>query len=248
MAKGEAGDGAFTGFERGALQFLADLAEHNDRAWFQPRKAEWERLVREPFEALCSALAERFAARGLPLHADPVHSPFRIYRDVRFSKDKSPYKTAQGAQFPWTEGGSGAGRTRLGVGGYFHLEPGSIFVGGGIWHPEAAFLQAFREHVDRDPDSVLAAVEDEAFRATFGSVTGDSLTRVPRGYAADHPRADLLLLKDVIFSRRLSDAEACSADLPHRIAEDLDAARPVLALLAAVAAQTAASTSPARRR
>ena len=89
------------GFEPDALQFLADLAENNERAWFQPRKADYERLIKEPFEALCVALADRFAARGLPLLADPARSPFRIYRDVRFSKDKSPYKTAQGAQFPW---------------------------------------------------------------------------------------------------------------------------------------------------
>ena len=83
----------FTGFRPEAVQFLADLTANNDRAWFQPRKAEYERLLKEPLEALVAALAEEFAARGLPLRADPARSPFRIYRDVRFSKDKSPYKT-----------------------------------------------------------------------------------------------------------------------------------------------------------
>jgi uncharacterized protein (TIGR02453 family) len=82
----------FTGFRPEAIQFLADLAENNDRAWFQPRKAEYERLLKEPLEALCVALAERFEARGVPLSADPARSPFRIYRDVRFSKDKSPHQ------------------------------------------------------------------------------------------------------------------------------------------------------------
>jgi uncharacterized protein (TIGR02453 family) len=81
----------FTGFEPDAVQFLADLAENNDRAWFQPRKGEYERLLKRPLEALCVALAERFAAAGIPLTADPARSPFRIYRDVRFSKDKSPH-------------------------------------------------------------------------------------------------------------------------------------------------------------
>ena len=80
----------FTGFRPEAIQFLADLAVNNDRTWFQPRKADYERLLKHPLEELCVALGERFATRGIPLTADPVRSPFRIYRDVRFSKDKSP--------------------------------------------------------------------------------------------------------------------------------------------------------------
>ena len=93
----------FSGFEPDALQFLADLAANNDRSWFKPRKADYERLIKEPLEALCVALADRFDKLRLPLEADPKRSPFRIYRDVRFSKDKSPYKTAQGADFPWED-------------------------------------------------------------------------------------------------------------------------------------------------
>ena len=81
----------FAGFTPAAIQFLADLAENNDRAWFQPRKAEFERLLKEPLEGLIQTLSERFEARGIPLRADPARSPFRIYRDVRFSKDKSPH-------------------------------------------------------------------------------------------------------------------------------------------------------------
>jgi uncharacterized protein (TIGR02453 family) len=83
----------FVGFQPDALTFLADLAEHNDRAWFQPRKADYERLLKEPMESLVATLDEGFAARGIPLRADPKRSIFRIYRDTRFSKDKSPYKT-----------------------------------------------------------------------------------------------------------------------------------------------------------
>jgi uncharacterized protein (TIGR02453 family) len=81
----------FTGFRPEAVQFLADLAENNDRAWFQPRKAEFERLLKEPLEAFVGDLGERLAARKVPLRADPARAPFRIYRDVRFSKDKSPH-------------------------------------------------------------------------------------------------------------------------------------------------------------
>src|SRR3954470_390057 len=82
---------SFAGFTPDAIQFLADLAANNDRAWFQPRKADYERLLKEPMEQLCLALDEQFRKRDIPLRADPARSPFRIYRDTRFSKDKSPH-------------------------------------------------------------------------------------------------------------------------------------------------------------
>lgn len=225
----------FRGYEPDALQFLADLAANNDRAWFKPRKADYERLIKEPTAALCVALAERFDGLRLPLEADPVRSPFRIYRDVRFSRDKSPYKTAQGADFPWSDSKDDELRPRGAVGGYFHLEPGNIFVGGGMWHPERERLAAFREKVDRDPNAVLKAIEDRRFRSVFGSVTGEALTRNPKGFPPDHAYSHLLRLKDVVFSRRLSDRDVFSAKLPDIIAADLDAARPVLLFLDALA-------------
>jgi len=221
----------FSGFEPAALQFLADLAENNDRTWFKPRKAEYEALVKEPMEALCVALAERFDEVRLPLEADPKRSPFRIYRDVRFSKDKLPYKTGTGAAFPWIDSRGDDLRPRGAVGAYFHLEPGNIFFGGGMWRPERARLAAFREKLDRDPSAVFRAIEDERFRLVFGSVTGDRLTRNPKGFPPDHPYGDMLRLKDVVFSRPLSDKDAFSADLPSIIATDLNAARPVLLFL-----------------
>ena len=224
----------FTGFKPEAVQFLADLAANNDRAWFQPRKAEFERLLKEPLEALVAALAPRLEARRVPLRADPAKAPFRIYRDVRFSKDKSPYKTNIGADFPWVEGAPQGEGGRGGVGGYFHLSPGEIFVGGGMWHPEPAKLAAFRRAVDSDPRAVHAALEDPGFVKMFGKVSseGDALKRVPTGYAPDHPDAELLKLKDVVFGKRLSDKQAFSAKLPDIIAEAFEAATPVFRLLA----------------
>ena len=134
----------FTGFRPEAIQFLADLAENNDRAWFQPRKAEFERLLKEPMESMIAALADAFAARGVPMLADPKRSPFRIYRDTRFSKDKSPYKTHLGATFPWAGGrggdavsaGGGHDERAHGNGGYFHFQPGEMYAGGGMWRME----------------------------------------------------------------------------------------------------------------
>jgi uncharacterized protein (TIGR02453 family) len=227
---------AFAGFRPEAVEFLADLAEHNDRAWFQPRKADYERLLKAPLESLCVALDERFAARGIPLGADPARSPFRIYRDVRFSKDKSPYKTNIGASFPSVErtpdGFAVAGERR--GGGYFHLSPGEIFVGGGMWHPDPGPLAAWRALVVRDPERVHAAIDDSAFVERFGGVSGDRLKRVPTGFPADHPDAVLLTLKDVTFGRRLGDREAFGPDLPDILADDLGAAVPLLRLLASL--------------
>jgi uncharacterized protein (TIGR02453 family) len=231
MAETPSESAPFSGFEPDALQFLADLATNNDRNWFKPRKADYERLIKEPIEALCVALADRFDQLRLPMEADPKRSPFRIYRDVRFSKDKSPYKTAQGADFPWNDSRDDAARPRGAVGGYFHLEPGNIFVGGGMWRPERARLAAYREKVDRDPSAVFRAIEDPRFQSVFDSVTGETLTRNPKGFPQDHPYGHLLRLKDVVFSRPLSDKDVFSARLPDIIANDLDAARPVLLFL-----------------
>jgi uncharacterized protein (TIGR02453 family) len=231
---------AFTGFRPEAIQFLADLAANNDRAWFQPRKGEYERLLKEPLEGLIVALGERFEARGIPLRADPAKSPFRIYRDVRFSKDKSPYKTNLGASFPWIGDGAeeGGGRSNISNvhsgGGYFHLQPGEIFVGGGIWHPEKPWLDAFRRRVVDEPGRIRELIEEPRFRKAFGSLGGDELRRVPTGFPPDHPDADLLKKKDVTFGRRLSDADAMSPALPDVIADSFEAAMPVMRYLAAV--------------
>ncbi|HEY7940675.1 MAG TPA: DUF2461 domain-containing protein [Candidatus Limnocylindrales bacterium] len=217
----------FPGFTSQALQFLVDLGQNNDRAWFQPRKAEYERLLKAPLEALCTALGDEFAARGIPLAADPAKSPFRIYRDVRFSKDKSPYKTAASASFAWAgEGG--------GVGGYFHLQPGQVYVGGGMWHPSPARLAAWRSAVVTDRAAVHAVIDAPAFTTMFGTLDGDRLQRAPSGYRADDPDLDLLRLKDITFGRGLADADACSPDLPATVADTLGRAVPLLRLLAAL--------------
>jgi uncharacterized protein (TIGR02453 family) len=237
----------FPGFRPDAIAFLAELAQNNDRTWFQPRKAEYERLLKVPMEQLCVALEHEFRSRAIPLHADPARSPFRIYRDVRFAKDKSPYKTAASASFRWagddgqavTAGGTRSEQVHAG-GGYFHLEPGEIYVGGGVWHPDPAWLRAFRDRVVEDHGSFRAIAEAPAFVATFGEVgdDGESLRRVPPGYPADHPAADLLRRKNITFGRRLSDDEALSPSLPVLLADAFEVATPLLRYLAGIRAAT----------
>jgi uncharacterized protein (TIGR02453 family) len=226
----------FTGFRPEAIQFLADLTANNERGWFVPRKADYERLLKGPLEALCIALDETFRTRGIPLTADPERSPFRIYRDVRFSKDKSPYKTQVAASFPWSEGGTPDGPHGFGEsgnpGGYFHMAPGEVYIGGGMWHPPTAKLAAFRHALADDPKRVRGLLDDPMFKETFGAISGDKLTRVPPGFPKDHPEADLLKQKDLTFGRRLADVDVFSPGLPDLIAETFGAAVPVMRWLA----------------
>jgi uncharacterized protein (TIGR02453 family) len=227
----------FTGFTREAIQFLADLTANNERAWFQPRKADFERLLKQPMEALCAALAERLEARNVPLRADPKRSPFRIYRDTRFSRDKSPYKTHLAANFPWVEIDPSAGvrvdADAHGNGGYFNFQPGEMYVGGGMWMPAKPRLEAFRHAVRDEPERVRAALEEDGFVAWFGGARShETLKRVPPGYPVDHPLADMFRWKDVVFGRRLSDREVLSPSLPDTLADGFAAAMPVFRFLA----------------
>lgn len=226
----------FEGFQPDAVRFLLELRANNERAWFQPRKAEYERLLKEPLEALCMVLGERFAKRKIPLRADS-RSPFRIYRDVRFSKDKSPYKTHVSASFGWAgDGAASEPQSRTaevhGVGGYFHFEPDEEHVGGGMWQPERPRLEAWRALVAKTPERVHNAIDASAFKKAFGTVDGGRLQRVPPGFPADHPEAELLKLKDVTFGRRLTTDEVLSARLPDILADAFATATPLMRLLA----------------
>jgi uncharacterized protein (TIGR02453 family) len=217
----------FEGFRQEAFDFLIALGLNNDRAWFTPRKADYVALLKQPLERFCVALGEEFTRRGVPMRADE-RSPFRIYRDVRFSRDKAPYKTNMGASFPWTgEGG--------GVGGYLHIAPGESFTGGGMYHPSPARLAAWRAAVVNERDAVHAAIEDPVFTAAYGAIDAEtSLKRAPVGFDPVDPDIELLKLKDVIFGHPLSDSEVMAKDLPARIASDLAASLPVMRYLAAL--------------
>jgi uncharacterized protein (TIGR02453 family) len=228
----------FTGFRPEAIDFLAELAQNNDRAWFQPRKADYERLIKEPMESFVEALAEAFDRSRLPMQADPKRSIFRIYRDTRFSKDKSPYKTHVGASFPWVEGidpDTDMSRSEHGNGGYFHLQPGENYVGGGLWMASKPRLDAFRQRIVDDEQGVRDALEDPAFLAEFGPVRShETLKRVPPGLPADHPLADMLRFKDIVFGRPMADDEVYAPDLPDRLADAYATATPVFRFLSSL--------------
>ena len=175
------------------LSFLRALKRNNNRDWFRDRKADYERHVRGPMIDVLARLAVDMRAFAPELISDPKVSLFRIYRDTRFSSDKSPLKTAVGAHFP----ARGFGRNQ-GAGLYFEVTPAWVWMGGGIYMPSTSNLQAIREEIASTHPRLHRLVSATAFRRTVGELTGDRLSRVPRGYPKDHPAAHYLQFKQFL--------------------------------------------------
>ena len=213
----------FAGFLPAAFAFLTDLRDHNDPAWFKPRKAFYEAEVLVPFRDLIVAVGETLGQAGLPLVGDPRRGIFRIYRDVRFSPDKRLYKTHAGAVL--TRSG---GRRDPGV-LYIHVAPGESMVAAGFWHPEPALLARLRRAVLGDPDGFLAIAGRLAVAGCPLS-SDDRLSRPPRGFEAAKGTsvAEYVGWKSFTAHAALSDTEMQSSALVDRI---FDFARTVLPLL-----------------
>lgn len=178
------------------LTFLRALARNNDREWFKARRAEWEADVQGPLHALIERLAGDFLAFAPDLDCSPKTSTFRQYRDTRFSEDKSPLKTHVAAFFPSRQLPKGEG-----AGLYVQIDPKEVWIGAGLYHPPSPILTAVREHIAANLRHLQAIVESPAFRRRVGPVTGDTLTRVPRGFDPQHPAAAYLRHKDLIVMK-----------------------------------------------
>lgn len=180
-------------FRPALFRFLRDLKADNDRTWFQANQERYVREVKGPALRFITDFGPHLGRISPHFRADPRPSGgslFRIHRDIRFSKDPSPYKTHVGLHFRHE-----AGRTAYTPGFYLHLVPGGCFVGVGLWHPDAPTLKLIRDLVATQPDRWLRVVQDHRFQERF-TVEGDRLQRPPRGYPADHPLAEVLKLKD----------------------------------------------------
>ena len=191
----------FAGFPRDLFQFLAELGLNNEREWFEPRKARYESSVREPALAFIRAMVSRLpevSPHFVAVDKKVGGSRMRLHRDVRFSKDKSPYKTNVGIQFRHS-----TGKDVHAPGLYLHLEPGECFVGVGLWHPEPEALQAIRHRIREEPESWTRVRHEPAFTAAF-ELHGESLQRPPRGVDPEHPHVEDLKRKDHIAVASLS--------------------------------------------
>ena len=183
-------------FTPSGIRFLRDLKRNNKRDWFQPRKEQYESLLRAPMLAVIEQLAIDFRKFAPDLSAGPK-SLFRIYRDTRFSDDKTPYKTHVAAVFPHKN------LAKLGGGVlYLQVTPSSVWAGGGIYRPETSVLQAEREHIASSLRRFRTIVESPAFRRVLGALEGgEKLQRVPRGFPPDHPAAEYLKYRMFIAGR-----------------------------------------------
>jgi uncharacterized protein (TIGR02453 family) len=181
----------FAGFPPEGLSFLRRLKRNNNRPWFQEHKSEYEELVRFPMECLIAALRPRMAEVAPDFDFQPRKSIFRVYRDTRFSNDKTPYKTNIAASFEPRGLKDPTGTAGLYVG----VEIGEIFVGGGIYLPSSEQLKSIRACVDAKPDELREVVAHPSFVKVFGKILGERLQRAPLGYPKDHPMIDYLTLK-----------------------------------------------------
>ncbi len=174
-------------FTRKTLAFLRALKRNNDREWFRARKPDYEQHVRGPMGALLAQLARDLPAFAPDLVSDPRVSLFRIYRDTRFSADKRPLKTQVAAHFPSRTFPKGEG-----AGLYVEVTPQWVWMGGGIYMPSSTELHAIRAAIAENHRKFHRVVTAPAFRTAVGELTGERLTRVPRGYPKDHPAAGYL--------------------------------------------------------
>ena len=203
--------------------FLTELKAHNDRDWFNANKARYENELLEPALAFIEDFAPHLDQISPHLRADPRRvggSLFRIYRDTRFSKDKTPYKTMAGIWFKHER----AKEVRS-PGFYLHLAPGDVFAGGGIWHPDTKTINKIRDAIVADPDG---------WREATGAIElgrGEELKRVPSGYDKDHPLAEDLKRRNFAAIERLSQKQATGPDFLHRYADACKRMSPVMAFL-----------------
>jgi uncharacterized protein (TIGR02453 family) len=178
------------------LRFLRALKRHNDREWFRARRDRYERVVRAPMIALIEQLARDFPRFAPEIVASPKASLYRIYRDTRFSDDKSPLKTQISASFRWRDLPKGGA-----AGLYLEVNPGWVWFGGGFYAPESAHLVRIRAHLSSTYPEIHTLVRRPAFRNSVGSLQGEKLTRLPRGYPSDDPSAEYLKLKHYLAGR-----------------------------------------------
>ena len=208
------------------LSFLRSLKRNNDREWFRARKPQYEQHVRGPMVALLARLADDFRRFAPELVSEPKVSLYRIYRDTRFSDDKTPLKTHVAAHFP-SRGfprGEGAGL-------YLEVAPTWVWIGGGLYMPSAADLRVIREHIAATHPALPRAVRTRAFTEAVGTLDGERLTRVPRGYATDHPAADYLRYKQFLAGREYPAEFACSPGFYAELLKVFRAVLPVVRFL-----------------
>lgn len=204
------------------FKFFKKLEQNNNREWFEQHKPEFKALettVKQFGEALKDQLNQHDSIDRFKL--------FRVYRDVRFSKDKTPYKTHFGLTWHRT-------KPEYRGGYYLHLKPNDIFLACGFWDPNPADLKRIRQEIDMDADEYRDIINEPNFKRIWGELQGDAVKTAPKGYAKDHPNIDLLRHKQHIFMVRYTEEDVAAADFLARLDTALQAVRPFVDYMSAV--------------
>jgi uncharacterized protein (TIGR02453 family) len=207
------------------LKFLKDLKKNNNKPWFDAHRKEYD-AAKNDFVAFVQTLIDKHGKKDESIaHLKPKDCTFRINRDVRFSKDKSPYKDNMGAYM-----GRGGKKSPF-AGYYFHCQPGGCFVGGGLWMPEPPVLSKVRQEIDYNFDEFKKIVGSKKFKSLYGDLSRDAeyiLTRVPKGYEADNPAAEYLKMKSFVAMVSLTDADVTSKTLTQKVLKAFETLQPML--------------------
>jgi uncharacterized protein (TIGR02453 family) len=202
------------------FDFLRDLNENNSREWFNSNRKRYDAAKFE-LEQLVDILITETAKIQQLGPTQVKDCLFRINRDIRFSKDKSPYKNFLSAAIG--PGGRNSGRMDY----YLHIQPdGNSFLGGGMWAPTPAQLAMYRQEIDYNAAELRSIIEQKEFRSYFPEIWGDVMKTAPKGYPKDHPDIDLLRHKQMFFMHRYTDAEVQQADFPHQVMYGIGLVKP----------------------
>ena len=204
--------------QENTLQFLSDLAQNNNRDWFAEHKDRYEQAHKN-MVSFADEILHQMATFDQIETLNGKRALKRIYRDVRFSKNKEPYKKNFGMVFTRSTA------SRRGS-YYIHIQPGNSFIGGGFWGPEKEDLELIRCHIAADDSYLRNVIESNEFRQFFGQMDGEQLKTSPKGYEKDHPAIDLLRYKQFLISKPFSDKEVLSKDFSQKAAITLKAMLP----------------------
>jgi len=216
----------FKGFPPEGVAFMRDLKKNNNREWFQPRLETYKEKVRAPMLDLVSALHAAMLRFAPAYVGEPAKCLYRVYRDVRFSKDKTPYKTRADALFWRTSLAKDAGAAF-----YIAVSPEEVTVCGGLYMATPAVLLAVRQHIAANPAKFRDTFESKTVRRLMGKLSGEPMTRVPKGFSVDDPAAELLKYKRYVLCSTLSPDIITSPRLFREIIARIEAMTPFIEFL-----------------
>jgi uncharacterized protein (TIGR02453 family) len=209
--------------QKSTLDFLKKLKNNNNRDWFLENKAQYQ-AAKKNFEAFVQEFIDRIVKfEPLMKGLEASSCVYRINRDIRFSNDKSPYKTHLGAFI--VRGGKQNGDKYAGY--YFHVEPGNSLIAGGAYIPPAEWLSSIREKIDDEGDKLVKILKNKEFISTFGSIEGEKLKTAPKGFPKDHPYIELLRMKSFLVERSISDKDVISEECMDMIVKAAKVMKPL---------------------